>query len=487
MIARRFVLSLVLLCSGLIGSSPVFGQLARYELGRRLRGVEIVWAKADAEAKARALPSLKQAVSQFFSFKLVEAARSLDGARLRVEGHALDGVEAWGSQWVIEPEWRFGPLVEKASQLRFTIRRFYPVATPDPDDARIEISIVDSGGAVLVDGGLIVLPPGTEPIRRTLVTDGVPSGDYTLRVDVVVGDQTVVRNEVAVSLVHGLDQRLTALERTLDDETQSLSLERATASRLARFLRQLREGVVLETDFPATAMLSEAENAVRLESGSTLYDANHPGEFWLQVPIGRRRVAARIMSPPVAGKQLRPCVLALHGAGGSDNLFFEGYGNGAAIDLARKRGWVVIAPRSPLVGGAVDIMALVDGLTERYQLDPKRVFLLGHSMGAGHALGAARKAPKAYAAMALIGGGRPSRNDGVYKSIPTFISAGSEDFGLRGARGLYESLQKHSADVRFEVREGIEHLTIVQEALPDVFRFFDTVLSAEKVLSPEKQ
>lgn len=44
-----------------------------------------------------------------------------------------------------------------------------------------------------------------------------------------------------------------------------------------------------------------------------------------------------------------------------------------------------------------------------------------------------------------------------------------------GARALHQSLTKHGGSPRFDVRRGIEHLTIVQEVLPAVFAFFDSV------------
>ena len=49
------------------------------------------------------------------------------------------------------------------------------------------------------------------------------------------------------------------------------------------------------------------------------------------------------------GKPL-PLVIALHGAGGSENMFFDAYGNGKIVDLCRKRGWLLVAPRLSFFG-----------------------------------------------------------------------------------------------------------------------------------------
>ena len=39
-----------------------------------------------------------------------------------------------------------------------------------------------------------------------------------------------------------------------------------------------------------------------------------------------------------------PLVLALHGAGGSENMFFDGYGDGKVARLCAERGWLLAAP-----------------------------------------------------------------------------------------------------------------------------------------------
>ncbi len=54
-------------------------------------------------------------------------------------------------------------------------------------------------------------------------------------------------------------------------------------------------------------------------------------------------------------------LFAFHGAGGSENMFFETYGAGRLVELAAARGWIVVAPRQSLMGGI--------GLTAEQQLE----------------------------------------------------------------------------------------------------------------------
>src|SRR5688572_4239243 len=57
----------------------------RYELGRRMRALERVFAQADTEARARALGELEAAVASFFRNDVPAAARALDAARRSLE------------------------------------------------------------------------------------------------------------------------------------------------------------------------------------------------------------------------------------------------------------------------------------------------------------------------------------------------------------------------------------------------------------------
>ena len=169
-------------------------------------------------------------------------------------------------------------------------------------------------------------------------------------------------------------------------------------------------------------------------------------------------------------------MVALHGAGGSENLFFDGYGDGRVVRLGAERNWLVVAPRLTL--GSLDVAELVRALAERFPIDAQQVMVVGHSMGAMQAVANAARTPEKFRAVAALGGGGRVRASRALQQLPFFVGVGSKDFALAGAKALHQALV--SADVASTLREyaGVEHLAIVQLALDDVFGFFDVVIKA---------
>jgi predicted peptidase len=183
----------------------------------------------------------------------------------------------------------------------------------------------------------------------------------------------------------------------------------------------------------------------------------------------------RLAAPKEVEKgQPLPLVLVLHGAGGSENMFFDVHGPGRVVANAQKRGWLLVAPRSGGLGTVPPTAEIIDEVDKLYPVDRKKVFLVGHSMGAMQTVTVAQKTPQRFAAVApLSGAGRIQASDAL-KKLPFFVGVGDQDVLLAGSRRLKEGLQKAGVE-RLEYREypNVEHITTVIEALDDVFAFFD--------------
>jgi acetyl esterase/lipase len=75
---------------------------------------------------------------------------------------------------------------------------------------------------------------------------------------------------------------------------------------------------------------------------------------------------------------------------------------------------------------------------------------------------------------ALGGGGNlPPRTE--LGELPFFVGVGSRDFARPQALALHQRLRAMEAKVTLHEYPEIEHLAIVQFALPEVFALFDTV------------
>jgi predicted esterase len=98
-----------------------------------------------------------------------------------------------------------------------------------------------------------------------------------------------------------------------------------------------------------------------------------------------------------------PLLVALHGAGGDERMFFTAYGAGRLQSEATGRGMIVITPNSTAFAAqpwALD--SLVAVAARLHAVDRGRLYLLGHSMGAGIASQRARTAGDRIAAVACL-------------------------------------------------------------------------------------
>jgi predicted peptidase len=178
----------------------------------------------------------------------------------------------------------------------------------------------------------------------------------------------------------------------------------------------------------------------------------------------------RFLAPDqVADGKPAPLVIALHGAGGSENMFFDGYGHGDIVERCRRRGWLLVSTRYGIPDGLIDA---VDAL---YPVDRKRIFVVGHSLGASQAMAAVSAKPDAFVAAAALGGGGAVTASDALKNVQIFVGVGAEDPVARGgALLLRDQLKKAGVkNLKFQEYEGAEHLTVVQLGLKDVFEFFD--------------
>lgn len=472
--------SFVLAALGILFSTVAFAQEARFELGQRLRLFERALDKhPSAEARKRALEPLIQATPTFFKGQLGAAAGLLDRARLQLatDKPVADDV-LWAESLVVRPAKRL--LATSANEVALKIDSFYRVSGKQPDKVQLRWTLQGDKGK---PSAISTVDANALPLSTKLTWKEIREGDYALRCEVLVAGKVCATGEQTVSLVERLDDRLAKLKKELAAlEDKPRSVEKATLARLLSTIGELAAGRTLETNYPAHRLVVEAEALLAaLKADKSYYGPARSGQFWLTLVSGSSSDSVRVQVPAEAkkGKPL-PLVVAMHGAGGSENMFFDGYGDGLVAKLCARRGWLLVTTRTPLfnLGGGVDVPRVVDALARIYPVDTKKVVLIGHSMGAAQAVAAAGRTPERFRAVAALGGGGGFRASEEVKGVRFFVGCGERDFALGGARNLHRALVKGGVKkATFKAYDDVEHLIIVQLALPDVFRFFDETIA----------
>ncbi len=456
----------------------LFAQAERHELGRKLRNFEEAWETSkDPASREAAAQKMNTAVISFFSFKLPEAARAMDAGYLLLQGSTASPKLAELLSLWIKPEQRW--LDSKAKTIKVQVDRFYPM----PDGALRE---VDFAYSWIATNSSTINPqtlPGKVSVPGTF-TINLPdkAGDYQLQILWKWDEAKLTQNYCTISLSNDWDARFSKVQSMVSSwPASTTSVEAWSAVNLVKLLEKLQKKETLETDYPADRLLTECEAlGDAVTSKSNYYSQQRTGQYWLNLKSASKgNVILRVQPVKVdAGKKV-PLVLALHGAGGSENLFFDGYGNGKVAKLAKERGWFVAAPRititKPGHGDTIDELARIYP-----EIDTNKVFVVGHSMGAGEAMREACAHPGRFAAIAALGGGGGTKaakgQEEAFKKLPIFVGVGELDFALKQAEALASNLKKTGVtNVTYKKYPVLEHMIIVQDALPEVFQFFDSV------------
>jgi predicted esterase len=453
----------------LLPAGPAAAQADLYELGRRLKTFEAAWETVeDPEARARAAAGLEKITGQFFTGQFGEAGRALDRAAFALRSDAEPAAaRQWGWSLSAFPETR---LVDgSATELAVTVRPFYPVKGAIPKNLELQLWFTNKQ--------VVTVRPEKFPV--TVKVPLPPLGDargldrklYFL----ADAGKDLRPAAVGVSQAADLANRLGKLKAAAAGGAETI--ERATARARSALLHAAAgaKDPPAPTDLPFADLLANAETML---DGKPFFTPERHGQFWLSVPLGGGEVIPCRVHVPKGLRREKPApvVVALHGAGGDENLFFEGYGAGKIVRECAARGWVLVAPRSGLaLGGGPRVADVVDKLGERYPIDRQRLLVVGHSMGAGQAI--AQAAGGKFAAVAFLGGaGRVPKGD-AFAALPTFVGVGEKDGLARAAaRALAKSLENAGAKaVTFKEYPGVDHLLIVRAALDDVFALFDKV------------
>jgi predicted peptidase len=213
------------------------------------------------------------------------------------------------------------------------------------------------------------------------------------------------------------------------------------------------------------------------------------------------------------GESALPILLFLHGAGADENSYLD-MADGLLLSLAEKHGYIVVSPlgyrplgaygnplRLPAVFGEtataaaqrsavkperrrelalseLDVITVLEIVTEEYGADRSRTFLAGHSMGSGGAWHLAARYPDRWRAVAPMSG--PFIDAETYpfdliRDIPLFVTEGTgAEPSLEGSRALARFMRADEFNFRYLEVDG-DHGGMVPMVWPQIFEFFDEV------------
>ena len=227
------------------------------------------------------------------------------------------------------------------------------------------------------------------------------------------------------------------------------------------------------------------EDLDRLERGEPLF-VGRRGDQWRRIDVGGVRLPCRVFVPDsVRAGSKPPLVIALHGAGGDECMFFSAYGQGEIVRQAERLGCVVVAPNTTVFATSP---LLFDGLVERlaneWGIDRARVAVVGHSMGAAATGSIVRARPAAIARASLLAGwggfggvpgtGSGAMDDAAIKGLPPIrVELGALDPLMEAARisASAQSLRERGARIECTVHGDEGHTMIVPTLLPAVMEW----------------
>jgi predicted peptidase len=213
------------------------------------------------------------------------------------------------------------------------------------------------------------------------------------------------------------------------------------------------------------------------------------------------------------GDSALPIVLFLHGAGANENSYLD-MADGLLRKLAEQHGYIVVSPlgftplgaygnplRLPAVFGEseaaaaqraavtpqrqreldlseLEVITVLEIVTEEYGADRSRTFLAGHSMGSGGAWHLAARYPERWRAVAPMSG--PFIDKETYpfdriRDLPIFVTEGTgAEPSLKGSRALAQFMRQGDFDFKYLEVDG-NHGSMVPMVWPAIFDYFDAV------------
>jgi len=329
------------------------------------------------------------------------------------------------------------------------------------------------------------------PLRMELNLAGTPNGDYILEVFVSDSTRPLGSARMRITVFANLGPRLAALETQATAASPDI---RADLRYPGDYVRKIDRGVIAIGGFNVAAELASADSiAASAAAGKNPFVGRTAGfERHYVLESAGEIMPYRVFVPSAYdGKTAMPLIIALHGAGGTEDGFMDGYG-GVVPKLAEQHGYLVATPLGFRIDGGYgspimnagrnaepseqDVMQVLARMRQDYKVDDRRIYLMGHSMGGIGTWHLGAKYPAIWAALGSFSGMGFPAAEARLKSIPQFVVHGDADatVPVERSRAMVAEMKRLGVDHRYIEVAGGNHVNIVEPNLAALFDFFDT-------------
>jgi poly(3-hydroxybutyrate) depolymerase len=336
----------------------------------------------------------------------------------------------------------------------------------------------------------------------------VADGGYLLVVDVANGSSPLGAAALTIALRKGLDATVARLET---DATRAPESLRADILFPVDRLRNVNRGRLELRTFDPEKDLAAAETvAAALKTKKDPF-ARRTGDFkrHYQLDAANEIIPYRLYVPTTYnGSRTFPLVVALHGLGGTEDSFFDGYEK-QLPPLAEQHGYIVAAPLGYRVDGSYgwgvgtppldpnvrrtqelseqDVMQVLQRVRQQYKIDENRIYLMGHSMGGIGTWKIAAKYPDVWAAIGPISGSGAPATIERFRHIPEVVVHGDNDatVNVSGSRNMVEKMKELGVEVKYIEVPGGSHGSVVAPNIAPILDFFDAHRKAPRTTSQQ--
>ena len=352
-----------------------------------------------------------------------------------------------------------GPQVTRADLAAAYLRLDGVMATKTLDDStRASVSRAFDRSTLAFFAGKFASAVGTID-SLTIAVSGAPIAPPTApRARMVRGKMPSVARDALLARLAKLDSTGALAQAIVSARARaSLLVDVPSVDRSAEFLAD-----------PVTLAVALDREVRALESGKNPY-AKYAGDMWRSFRGANGVVVPfRVVATKAVASATKPVavVFALHGAGADENAFVDAYGAGSAPKLAGEQGMLFISPATiAFAASAENVDVLLAQVRAEYNVDMARVYVMGHSMGAGAAARLVAQRPNTFAAAACMAGGATVTTAGA---PPMLFLGGELDILIPAKNVQAMAVATPTATYRLIPHEGHTMMVAaaVREAIP---------------------